>query len=55
VGGQPGEVVDGLHEIGLALAVASQEGAGPRLEGEIDLAVGTEVEQLEARDVHGAR
>ena len=51
VGGDPvraqrGQVLDGLDEVGLALAVGPDEGRDPRAERHVDAGVGAEVGQL---------
>ena len=52
VGAEPGEVVDGLDEVGLALPVATHERGDARLEGDLRDRVGAEVVQGQVRDVH---
>ena len=52
VGGEGRQVDDGLDEVGLALPVGADEGAGAGLQGQHQAAVGAEVVQGEVRDVH---
>jgi hypothetical protein len=51
VGGQPGEVVDRLDEVGLALAVAADERRRTGFEDDLDVGVRAEVVQDQVRDV----
>ena len=52
VRGEPREVVDGLDQVGLALAVAADERRGTRLQRHLGRGVGAEVVQGQVRDVH---
>ena len=52
VGGECRQVDDGLDQVGLALPVGSHEGAGTRLQGQDQVAVGTKIVQGQVRDVH---
>ena len=52
VGGEGRQIDDGLDQVGLALPVGADEGAGARLQGQHQAAVGAEVVQGEVRDVH---
>ena len=54
VRGQPGQVVDRLDQVGLALPVAADERRDARLERDVGGGVGPEVVEGQVGDVHGA-
>jgi hypothetical protein len=55
MGGEPGQIVDRLDEVGLALAIATQERGDTRIQRDIDVVVGAEVVEDQLRDVQGGR